>query len=401
MFWNDSDYELKWPPGLLKKELIREIGCYEKRRHYFKMDNEAVCRVQNILEDAFSTSVPLSEFNSLVSGPAVGKMLETGGVVGVSEVSEEPYMWLSELIENADSLPVYAISRPYFSIRKKQELPCGPNYESCVRNFCQLVDDFLYIGYLPDLSEWSCVDEVSLETGETPYEVVKRVYPYADIWPIDSSILESDRTLFLDTVEVVYDFSKAPRTKRYHDFSDCGWHYSDYSKGRGQSVYIWRVNLIFEAANIPYRMSEAGADRGRIVEVFDEGRQELIDRVSQGELNSERREIQHAISSFRKRGATREDKRSACLGLSRVTEKNREKIETILSKGQNRALFEFVNKFDIRHSKSDQVENYPVEFMDWYFWTALATVELVSSLLGYEEHSDLEIAYANARSGVM
>lgn len=87
-------------------------------------------------------------------------------------------------------------------------------------------------------------------------------------------------------------------------------------------------------------------------------------------------------TSFRRRGATRHDKRSAVVLLAGVLETHRSLLdEELLSKDEG-ALFGIANKFAIRHQRADQRPDYDDAYLDWIFWWYLATVALVKELLG-------------------
>lgn len=89
----------------------------------------------------------------------------------------------------------------------------------------------------------------------------------------------------------------------------------------------------------------------------------------------------HATALFRSRTATREDKRSACIALAGVLESRRSLLKTNLLSGDEGALFQIANQFDIRHRKADQHPDYDDAYLDWLFWWYLATVDLTDRLI--------------------
>ena len=94
-----------------------------------------------------------------------------------------------------------------------------------------------------------------------------------------------------------------------------------------------------------------------------------------------RDEVRHAISLFRSRGATREDKRLACFELGRVLEARRRLLQANVFSGDEDDLFQIANRFDVRHASERQKADYNPLFLDWVFWWFLATIELTDRLL--------------------
>ncbi|NJM91012.1 MAG: hypothetical protein HC863_01715, partial [Myxococcales bacterium] len=64
--------------------------------------------------------------------------------------------------------------------------------------------------------------------------------------------------------------------------------------------------------------------------------------------------------------------------------RTRSLLEDRLLSGDEGALFEIANKFDLRHRKADQRRDYPDEYLDWIFHWYLATIELTNQLLRRE-----------------
>jgi hypothetical protein len=158
-------------------------------------------------------------------------------------------------------------------------------------------------------------------------------------------------------------------------------HYVDSAPAIGRALYRWRVNEMLEAADVGLRLADDGEDEGRLVTVTDEVRSELVRALVARPDQGAGDRVQHAISLFRRRDASEEDKRSACIALAGVLEERRDLLKHSLTSDDEGALFTIANKFAIRHRRADQSTAYDPVFLDWVFWAYLGTVELTNRLL--------------------
>lgn len=167
------------------------------------------------------------------------------------------------------------------------------------------------------------------------------------------------------------------------------------SSEAGQRLYRWRVNELLGKCGIEYRLAGSGSDTGMLVNDVPDPRQELLEQpVAPKGANREPSAVKgdqgalvrHAIAQFRRRGSTRESKREACRSLADVLEHRRALIKASVEfvKKDEDALFKIANKFDIRHHNSIQQSDYGDDFLDWIFWTYLASVELTERILARE-----------------
>lgn len=140
------------------------------------------------------------------------------------------------------------------------------------------------------------------------------------------------------------------------------------------------MNQLLDTTSFDFRLAETGEDTGRMVRRVPNGLGRLMDEVV-ADAAVEDPEA-HAISLFRKRGATREDRRSAVVALAGILEERRELLKDRLLTKDEGALFEIANNFDLRHRKADQRSDYNAEFLEWIFYWYLATVHLTKRLSG-------------------
>ena len=81
----------------------------------------------------------------------------------------------------------------------------------------------------------------------------------------------------LGLIEVFHDLVARPRARWYHSWNDCGWHYRDYSTDTGRASYRWRVNRLLAEHGSSCVWPSDGEDEGRLVQVVDDARADLID----------------------------------------------------------------------------------------------------------------------------
>lgn len=193
-------------------------------------------------------------------------------------------------------------------------------------------------------------------------------------WPPSLAISGEDHTYTV--VEAIHLMVARPRLRNYHSYGS-EWHYSDFDRRAGRAVYRWRVNELLEQSGSLLRLDETGV----LVETTGDPRDELLETLAHDEEAPSPNALHHAIDQFRRRGATREDKRAAIIALSGILETNRALLKEELLRSDEGALFNIANSYAIRHQRADQRPDYDDAYLDWIFWWYLATVALVKELL--------------------
>lgn len=233
-------------------------------------------------------------------------------------------------------------------------------------------------GYLGHVFPRPCVDDQDAPEPDPGAELERRL-GIAGLWPLAPD--EWDDSTFYGLVEVYHDLVSRPSERHYHDYAACGWHYSHFSATCGRQVYRWKANELLQAAGISYRLAGNGEDQGRLVATYDDGRSALLDEILASTQPGTATRVHHAIASFRKRGATAEDKRSALITLAGILEERRQLIKAELGSADEGALFHITSKFAIRHQNARQLGDYEPAFLDWIFWWYLGTVELTNRII--------------------
>ncbi len=290
-----------------------------------------------------------------------------------------PIRWLGDLADAAHSLPIHR-PRLYYSQRVPDEADASKSLLPAIaRRARGLVDELAEDCYFDQVFEVQCI-EFSLPPGPTPEEILANCVGKPHLW--SDKFNEWTEADLCDFIEVFHDQAALPKRRWFHTFADmvCGWHVESFSKRSGQAIYRWRMNQLLDSTSFEFRLAETGEDTGRMVWRVPSDLGRLVDKVL-GDASVEDPEA-HAIALFRKRDATREDRRSAVVALASVLEEQRELLQERLLKKDERALFEIANKFALRHRKANQRGDYDDAYLEWIFYWYLATVHLTRQLSG-------------------
>ncbi|MCZ4561808.1 hypothetical protein O4160_13275 [Rhodococcus sp. IEGM 1401] len=368
----DAEYQLRWPRALFVQEAAKLLNLRASEDNW-----DDRCKL--LLRDAFvdfPACGPLDDLNELPG---------TLGLEWVNKPKDNVFSYrqsfLRDLMSQADQLnedpsarrPLW---RERHGITTSAESPAA--FDTLVTRYVDLANDLDTLCYFDRIFTKDCVDD---QRGHQPEQYLYQNLTVDLAWPLDSSVLIGDRDLFYDVVEVLHDAAARPRDGWEHNYNECGWHGKQFDSTSGRAVYRWRVNKLFDRHDVRLRLAEDGAEEGRLVTTTDDARNDLIDTATSRTTPSVDR-VQHGVEQFRKRGATRNDKRSAARSLADVLESRRKNVlADALNKTHAGQLFLIANKFDIRHHAEDQNSDYPDYYLDWIFWLYLATIELTNNIL--------------------
>jgi len=246
-------------------------------------------------------------------------------------------------------------------------------------------------GYMQEAFGIECVDGDQAGTlGPNPGLHFLRVILRDEIWPYWEQKSEEDPdsvtfyfcwqrwdvdTLF-DVVEVMYDLISKPLEGRLHGFANCGWHYETFSRTEGQEQYRSEMNEVLRLNDPPYELN----GEGQLVEMAPPEFSQLLDApVPEGtEHDRITSRIDAAVTRFRTRGASLDDRRHAVRDLADVLEALRPDIRESMLSADEKALFQVANGFAIRHNNHQQKGDYDrVTWLRWAFYVYLATIHAV------------------------
>lgn len=181
-------------------------------------------------------------------------------------------------------------------------------------------------------------------------------------------------TLF-DVIEVVHDLVSKPTSSGIH-CTACGKHYSAFNRTEGQSIFRRELNTVLRRNDPPYELDA----EGQIVEAAPAEFSQLLEApVPVGtEYDRITSRIDAAITRFRTRGASIDDRRHAVRDLADVLEALRPDIRENMLPADEKALFQLANSFAIRHNNRQQKGDYErITWLRWAFYVYLATIHAV------------------------
>lgn len=369
--YTSGDFELVWPRDLFRAELANLINAQAKLKDWVE-------RVELLLEDAFMSGVPRDMFTATVGDT-------DPWAPDAKSDPEARKTFLINLLRQVDKLRSPSERAPYWSERRSAPVVRGAiSIAAVAREFDLVIKGLGDRGYFEQAFGKDCVDDPATLV---PSDVIESLTGRPDLWGSQPSTLAADRDAFFDLIEVLHDLVAMPRTRFVHSYGGCGYHHGNFSREAGRGLYVWRVNRILDRSDLGVRLATEGEDEGRLVEVTDEGRSDLVRRMVQREDDETGDRVRHAVALFRGRSASKHDKRSAVVALALVLEERRTLLKKNLASKDEDDLFRIANGFALRHQNSKQQKDYDPAFLDWIYWWYLATIELTDQLLERQERS--------------
>jgi hypothetical protein len=365
---NDPVYALLWPRALFEWEARRILELPSE-------DSEWVSKVSHLLLEAYEDESVASTF--LDALPAADVFLRQAGVPQSDALAR---VWLTELLNDESRLrpykaPVYWAERNGAANSLAQDQP----YETFAQDFFELIETLQETGYFPKVLPKDCVDD-PLDLDEVR-KTIRRATKLDVPWPISGEeILALPDDTVYSLVEYFHDQAQRPRSATHHSYGQCGLHYQNGNSQSGQTVYRWRVNTLLEMHRVPLRLGASGEELGRLVRVFGSPLNDLATQQIAQRADDPEDEVAHAIRMYRARSATIVDKRAAIALLYGELEPKRTSMKKKVSSADESDLFRIANQFTIRHRDKSQKSDFGEEFLDWTFWTCLATANLMDEI---------------------
>ena len=251
-----------------------------------------------------------------------------------------------------------------------------------------LMHEFEDAGLFQEALGYDCVDAgwVPGSLGPRINDRLMFLLGHKDSWPLDTLEVWDDDQVF-DMIEFLYDHVSAGVStdgSEFHNYNDCGWHYSRFTKAPAQSEFQERVNELLARYDGGYELDQ----QGQIVRKAPDGIAPLIDARLPGLATGDADHVANAIHKFRSRSATRTDRRDAVRDLADVLESIRGDVSSHMFSKDEAALFEIANKFWIRHNKPTDRRDYDHEaWWSWLFYLYLDSIALVTHLKASQQHT--------------
>lgn len=264
----------------------------------------------------------------------------------------------------------------YYSHRKGtcpslHGLSLGDTIDLFLRMFAQ----FQKSGYFDEAFGFYCVDlgHVDGRISDVELEILLTIRK-KNLWPLDKMAHSYSEDDFFDMLEFLYRNVSKPIDGTYHDWNDCGMHWETFNKSDGQSEFRQKANIVLSHYESRFELSP----NGEVLSKPEEGFEPIFDADIPSKDVTIRNRVESATLRFRRHGATLDDRRQAVRDLVDVLECIRPKVKALLSRADDRDLFEIANNFGIRHLNDKQKTGYDAAiWLSWMFYFYLATVHVV------------------------
>lgn len=194
-----------------------------------------------------------------------------------------------------------------------------------------------------------------------------------DLWPIWSKIDKYTEEDLFDIIEFCFDnisigIASDTRPDRIEKYD------------RISAIEIFRkdINDIIKDYNEGFEIDK----KGNIVRIVENG----LDKIFEAEIPTEdekiKKGIENAINQFRNRNSTLIDRKESIRKLVDILEFLKKYVEKVLSKSDERDLFNIANNFGIRHMNDKQKTDYEqAVWLSWMFYYYLSTIYTVLILM--------------------
>ncbi len=275
------------------------------------------------------------------------------------------------------------MERQYYSKRKNASIEkIQHSLEDVIDVFKNIYGVFCSKGYFQQHFGYQCVDS-GFVPGELGNNIEAAIYiklHKKEMWPIESyfdndfswgkSREKAEEDLF-DMIEFLHDHCSKPIDGRYHNYANCGNHYTDFDMKSGQTEFREQINSLLCYYKDGYELSL----EGNILSLVESGFENLFSAevITNKETVSEK--VEHAKLKFRRHSSSLNDRRDAIRELADILEFLRPEMNNVLANKDDADLFNIANNFGIRHHNQNQKNNYDQTiWYSWMFYFYLATV---------------------------
>jgi hypothetical protein len=284
------------------------------------------------------------------------------------------------------------MSHGYYSQRSgTNPHPDGLSLHDTIDLFTRVYAQLSEEGYFTEALGFECVDAgyIAGNVKDITLEILLAIRK-KDLWPIEQKSASYNEDDLFDITEFLYRLVSKPVDGTYHNWNDCGMHWSSFNKAEGQKEYRQRINRVLGLYEKKFELS----NNGEVLLQAESG----FDQIFAADVpTSDRRvgnRVDAAVLRFRRHGSTFDDRRQAVRDLADVLEYLRPQVKALLTSNDEKDLFNIANNFGIRHHNEQQKTSYDAQlWLSWMFYFYLSTIHV---LLRKIEH-----AGRNAKEMVM
>ena len=238
-------------------------------------------------------------------------------------------------------------------------------------------------GYFSESFGYWCVDaeDVPGKITDVELEIFLKIRKKT-LWPIHKYIEHYTEDDLFDIIEFLYMHVSKPIDGTYHSYNNCGMHWETFNKAEGQKEFRRKMNEILGMYVGRFELN----DKGEILSKPEVGFEKIFEADIPSRDKSITDRINSSILQYRRHGSTLDDRRQAVRDLADVLEYLRPKVKSILTKQDEKDLFNIANNFGIRHHNEKQKTNYDTAlWLSWMFYYYLATIHVVLRKMENEE----------------
>jgi hypothetical protein len=230
-------------------------------------------------------------------------------------------------------------------------------------------------GYFQQSFGKACTDGFQSGSITDPEMDILLAIGKENLWPVYTHGAEYAEDDLFDLIEYLHQHVSSPLKGNYHEWNNCGMHYSTFDKALGQQHFLEKVNALLGHYVEKFELSKEGLVLRRVEEGFE---QIFAAQVPTQDSRIETR-IASAIAQFRRRGSTHADRRQAVRDLADILELLRPQVKAFLTSKDEGDLFQIANNFGIRHYNDKQQTNYDEAlWFSWMFYFYLATIHVIT-----------------------
>lgn len=271
--------------------------------------------------------------------------------------------------------------RSYYSMRTgRLNKGSGLGVEELREFFMATYSAFEEKGYFQEHLGINCVDGYQPGTvGDVELYAYRRLRRKG-LFPLSKRKDDLTEDELFDLIEFLFDHASQPAGDAYyHDYAGCGYHYSKFIKGRAAEEFRHEINDLLKDYGSGYELSSEGE-----ILSFPGGHLEPLfqARVPSSDPKNVDNRVDAAVLKFRRRNASREERRDAIRDLADVLEFLRPELKKVLTSKDEGDLFEIANNFGIRHHNAKQKTHYDEAiWLSWIFYFYLATIHAATRLI--------------------
>jgi len=256
-------------------------------------------------------------------------------------------------------------------------LPLTEVIELFVRVFNQLSNE----GYFSEAFGYSCVNgDVGGLLADVELEVLLTIRKKS-LWPIEEHCSQYSEDDFFDIIEFLFQHVSKPMDSHFHDYYDCGMHWSNFNSIAGRDEYRSRTNRVLSQYISRFEL----APSGEVLHAPEQGFDQIFSAEIPSRDENVTSRVNAAIVRFRRHGSTKDDRRQAVRDLADVLEYLRPMVQKLLTNKDERDLFNLANNFGIRHHNDKQKTGYDQSlWLSWMFYVYLATIHVLLRKLGID-----------------